>query len=190
METLRLFVAVPLAESVQRHLVGYIKGLPPVRGVKWVTPTQFHITLRFLGDTPVGDIPALTAALQEAAATASPFPLVIGGLGVFPSQLKPRVFWVGVTVGAEPLELLYRQVNNALQKAGCPSVQGRFSPHITIGRVRERFPLAAHGEWFAAAPQCQPVADNVNHIVLFRSVLAGWGPVYTSLAEFSLSGGK
>ena len=67
----RLFVAVPLtpeATSAVAEIVERIRaGEPEGRGVRWVRLEGLHLTLRFLGPTPEGRVPDLTAAIGAVA---------------------------------------------------------------------------------------------------------------------------
>lgn len=190
MDTLRTFIAVPLSEAVRTYLAEYQAYLRTSDAIKWVETANLHVTLRFLGDTPIGDLPAITAALRETAAALSPFSIVIGELGFFPNRRSPRVIWIGVKEGKDALLSLHQQVEAALQKAGFPPGQGRFTPHVTLGRVRDGYVSLSLGEQLASVPEYKPVSDNINRIVFLRSVLTGRSPVYTLLADFSLPGGK
>ena len=87
----RLFVALPLPPAVRRSLEPLARGLGDVR---WLTPDQQHLTLRFLGDIDNGRLNDVAEAL--ALVHGWPFELRLKGLGHFPPRGEPRVLWVGV----------------------------------------------------------------------------------------------
>src|SRR5207244_13070108 len=64
--------------------------------LRWMTPEQVHLTLKFLGDVEPEREPELVAALSRACTGARPVTLSLSGFGVFPHYDRPRVVWVGV----------------------------------------------------------------------------------------------
>src|SRR5262249_62425133 len=100
---LRLFVAVLLPEDVRQRLAAAVERLRPLAAdVAWVAPSNFHITLKFLGQVDEARVPVLADALQPAVADRPAFDGAVRGLGAFPSPTRPRVLWAGLddaTVG-------------------------------------------------------------------------------------------
>ncbi|HYE78537.1 MAG TPA: 2'-5' RNA ligase family protein, partial [bacterium] len=86
--TLRLFAAAPLPLTLKRDLVFYQTALlKNPRQLKVVKPENLHITLHFLGDTPLEQIDAFKASLTEVAAAQAPFRIEIGGAAAFPGSI-------------------------------------------------------------------------------------------------------
>ena len=98
-ESWRLFIAIELPsslrQSVQDHINQLKQALPEGRA-SWARGENLHLTLKFLGDTPVPKVEALSQAAQRAAQQVSPFELIAGGGGAFPSRGQPRVLWIGI----------------------------------------------------------------------------------------------
>ena len=93
-ETIRLFIAIDLPEKVKDVLMETAVALSrnvPNRAVRWVTREQMHLTLRFLGDTAVSQLPDLQQELAELVARHQQFQLRLRGVGAFPNQKRPRV---------------------------------------------------------------------------------------------------
>lgn len=105
--------------------------------VKWVDPSNFHITYAFLGDMadPAAARKGLDAGLEGAAA----FNISLGGFGVFPSARHPSVLWVGIGEGTAELRELARKLSEGLAAAGIV-FEDRFEPHVTLGRVKGVLP--------------------------------------------------
>lgn len=169
---MRLFIAVPVPEEVRLAAAGTIEAL---RGTgadfRWVDPRTLHLTLCFLGETPVEKRPELEASLDRAARRA-PFDIVWGGLGVFPALESPRIVWIGVEQGREALQEL---------AAGWPQPDERpWAPHLTIGRQRGRQKLEALKRALAASPPLG-LRQRVERIVLYESKLTQEGPIHTEL---------
>jgi len=100
LETLRLFCAVEIDETVRRRLLEFQDELRGAAGIKWVAPENLHITIKFLGDVEASRVPRVAAALAEAASSVPPFEISIRGAGAFPGLSRPRVVWVGTAVRA------------------------------------------------------------------------------------------
>ncbi len=155
--------------------------------MKWVAPANLHLTLKFLGDIPAGDLPAVGAALRGAlAGSGGPFVLGLEGVGAFPSASSPRVVWVGVTQGREALTGLAARVQEALGPLGFPPEARGFSPHLTLGRCRSSRNAAGLVAVLAALRDYRGPQVRVERVVLFSSELRPAGPAYAPLETFAL----
>ncbi|MBC7227391.1 MAG: RNA 2',3'-cyclic phosphodiesterase [Thermoflexales bacterium] len=194
METIRTFIAIALPESVIRQLAQVQRQLErqaPPESVRWVKPEGIHLTLKFLGDTPVGRLDAIRAALAAVAAQASPCVFTVGGLGCFPNARKPRVIWVGVQAVGGELAALQRAVEAAMKPLGFPPEGRDFTPHLTLGRVRDRIPpadLSRLGALVSSADIGTLGEVHARGFALIQSVLKPSGAEYTPLAEFLMGG--
>lgn len=187
---MRLFVAVRVEEPHVLDALVAVRGLVErTARVKWAEREQLHLTLRFLGEVDAARVDALRGALADAVRGVEPFRLVLAGLGVFPPRGAPRVVWAGVSFGAERLAELTARVEERLAEAGFPREARRFSPHVTLGRVREgesgRASLAA-----LARVAARPFGSvEVLDAVLLQSVLGSAGATHTELLRVGLGGG-
>lgn len=179
-ERIRSFVAVELSEESRRLCAALQERLRRgVTGVKWVEPEQFHLTLKFLGDVPRGDVPRVSEALEAAAARLEPFTLSLRGAGAFPNQRRARVVWIGVEQGAEELRRAAAAVEEALGPLGYPPEDRPFRAHLTVGRVREPGPSPRLEESLRALSQEVCGESLIGHLTLFASKLTPKGPIYT-----------
>jgi 2'-5' RNA ligase len=187
----RTFIAVTIpddrAEKLQR-LQTLIA--PSLSGARWVEPDKFHVTLAFLGDVPDDVLNPLCRAVAESVKDLPPFTLAIEKLGVFPSPVRPRVVWAGLTgEGIDTLLEARRLVVEAAASVEYPPEDDRFSPHITIGRLKPKrgedgdcSPLLRHYErWMGGS-------FFVNQIVTLASTLTPEGPAYMPLGRAPLRG--
>src|SRR5690606_41698407 len=110
----RIFVAVPVEESVRANIAG-LRAVPAPQ-LRWVAEHQYHITLRFLGEIREADVDAVETAVREAISETFPaaggdgpspagLELVARGVGAFPSPNLARVVWVGVEGAVAALRL-------------------------------------------------------------------------------------
>jgi 2'-5' RNA ligase len=189
-DSLRAFVAVELDTRVRAAVVEVIEQLrSPGDGVKWVQRENLHLTLQFLGQTPAGQVADICHAIAEAVAASTPLELEIRGTGAFPNARRPRTVWLGVTEGSAALATVQKQVQKALKRLGFPPEARAFSPHLTIGRVREGGPPSSKLSAAIAALADQscgrcPIAE----VVLFSSELTPTGPIYAALGRMPLAG--
>jgi RNA 2',3'-cyclic 3'-phosphodiesterase len=192
-ETQRLFIAIELPPEVRRWLENARTALEPgmpAGAVRWVDPRGIHITLKFLGETAVQRIDGVRTAMDQAVQETQPFPLVVEGLGCFPNTARPRVLWAGVRSERKLAEIQKRLEDN-LYAAGFEREGRAFSPHLTLGRVRDG---AGEIQWrkigaaLAAARIEPPVEMRAGDLCLFRSVLGPAGAEYSVLHRVGFSG--
>ncbi|MFA4943974.1 MAG: RNA 2',3'-cyclic phosphodiesterase [Lentisphaeria bacterium] len=179
--TARLFVAIPLPETVRAALALAIGRLHRAGGrIGWVAPENLHVTLAFLGDLPEERLPAAAAALDQAAAGHQPFPLTAAGLGTFGHPRAPRVIWAGLAGDLPRLLRLQAAVAAAFQPLGFAEDRP-FHPHLTLGRVRGGgLPTAFFAE--LAKRGHDHFGDfTADRLELIRSQLRPAGPHYELL---------
>jgi 2'-5' RNA ligase len=186
---IRAFVAVALPPALQRQLAEAAAPLREVaRGVAWVSASNYHLTLKFLGQVEEDRAGEIAAALATAAAEVAPFDLTLRGMGAFPTAVRARVIWAGVDEGTRSLAALAAAVERALAGLGFPAEARGFSAHVTLGRVREPRPAPALAEALARAAGLALGAARVDRVVLMRSRLSPRGAQYTELAAPMLAG--
>lgn len=192
METIRTFIAIALPEPMLRQLAQVQRQLErqaPPESVRWVKPEGIHLTLKFLGDTPVGKLEAIRAALAAVASRASPCTFTVGGLGSFPNPRRPRVIWVGIQTTAGELTALQRAVEAAMKPLGFPPEGRDFTPHLTLGRVRDRVPpadLSRLGALISSTAIGTLGEVQARDFALIQSILKPSGAEYIPLAAFRM----
>ena len=117
---LRLFVGIGFPPELKLRLSLLSSGIP---GARWVDPGNFHLTLRFIGET--GE--AVAADIDDALTRlrARRFTLQLGGIGVFGGADKPHSLWVGIERSAE-LVALRDKIEQALVRVGLPPETRKF----------------------------------------------------------------
>ena len=177
---MRLFVGLELPWAL-RHRAAMLAsaGIP---GARWVPEENYHITLRFIGETPRYLAEEIDHAL--AALKAPTFSLTLAGVGTFAKGGRSQALWLGVE-RCEPLERLQAKIETALQRCGLEPERRRFQPHLTLARLDggAEAKLAA----FVQANnlfRAEPVP--VEHFTLFSSLLGKDQAVYTAEVEYPL----
>ena len=180
MATERLFVALTLPPSVREALAALATPLP---GVAWTDPAQLHITLRFLGDVPEGEIEPLCARLRTI--RVEPFILPVEGLGAFPPSRPPRALWAGVGRGHPRLFQLRQRLDDTLIAAGLQFDLRTFHPHATLARCEESA-ASAIARWQREHADFTAPPFRVESFELYASELRPEGAVYTLRERFPL----
>lgn len=194
MATWRTFIAIELSEELRDGLdllQDRLRAQTPRGSVRWVRPEGIHLTLKFLGDTPVEQVEDVKLALAEAAANVGPFRVAVRGLGCFPNARRPRVVWVGLEEPTGALQRLRDAVETHVAPLGFPTERRKFSPHLTLGRVQRRASsseVREIGERVAASSTGLVGEMEVRAVSYIKSDLRPSGAVYTTLLETGLKG--
>jgi 2'-5' RNA ligase len=175
---MRLFVAISLPDDVVTRLLPLQSG---VIGARWQTRERLHLTLRFIGEVGghvMRDIDDMLSAIH-----APPLALDLKGVGEFGHD-KPNALWAGVGP-TDALRHLQRKIERAVQQAGIAPEKKKYSPHITLARLRGTPPgivmdwLTDHA-LFAAGP------FDVDAFGLYSSQLTSDGSKYRLEREYTL----
>jgi len=186
----RTFVAVEIDEAVRRRAAELIKLLSQgTSDVRWVEPHNMHLTLKFLGEVPLGEIPRVCEAVRRGAEEVAPFSFAFIRAGAFPHPGRPRTLWLGSGDEEQSATTLYKAVDQRLRKLGFRSENRKFVPHLTIGRVRRGGPgLATLSRLLSEHAQFDAGTTAVREVTVFSSELSSDGPAYTPLGRAELGG--
>ena len=183
----RAFIAIELPGAVRRGLweIGRSLQSGPIRTIKWVPESNMHLTLKFLGDVPVSQIPEITSTMQNVASSIRPLNLHVTGPGAFPGPSRPRVIWAGLGGDTETLVLLATAIDAALSELGYPRETRPFTPHLTLARVRPEAPAIETrnlGERLQSARLPGKLEFVADGLTLMKSVLRPEGASYFRLS--------
>lgn len=188
MVKIRTFIAVTLPEQVLNEICLFIEAMQPyARGIRWVKRNSMHLTLKFLGNISLAELEKVYRAMEKMFQTPhEQFNFSTGRPGAFPDLNKPRVLWIGVKGnGLAHLEHLRNELEGSLYQEGFPKEERNFSPHLTIGRVKDRLDLHLLTEKFSAYdfPECE---ISVEALQVMKSDLKPSGAVYSVQRSFRL----
>jgi len=190
MEMLRAFIAIEIPIEIKTAITDQTAGLHRRAGqtVRWVTPENTHLTLKFLGDVSPTNAELLAESLRAECGKQPPFEISASGIGCFPNQHRPYVIWIGLNAPAD-LNQLQHKIESAAARLGFAAEDRPFSAHLTIGRVRERTSQADIKNLQAALEGLR-IGElgqfTVQTITLFKSELQPGGPCYTPLSHAHL----
>ena len=185
MNLLRAFIAVEIPLDIRQAVCKATSDLQKEIGslVRWVPMENMHLTLKFLGDVSPANVDMLTQMMRAEADLFNCFELHLSGLGSFPSLKRPRVIYIGIQAPAV-LETLQRGIESASRRLGYESEERGFSPHLTIGRVKQNV-TATEQQTIRRALEETKIDSlgtaRVDSVHLYKSDLKPTGSVYTRL---------
>jgi len=180
---MRLFLAVDLPDQVRHELAVVQNALKPLTdSARWVSADSIHITLKFLGEVPEKVVDEIDTAL--AGLSWKPFTVTVHGVGFFPGNRSPRVFWAGME--APTMQDLAEELDSRMERLGFDKEKRAFRPHITLARARD---TRIDSALVTGASQYEEHAFGsftADRVFLFKSNLKPSGSVYEKLKEYLL----
>ncbi len=180
---MRLFVALEIPSSVRENLADLLTSLRAVSPqTRWVRQGNLHVTLKFIGEVPQENLAGIQSALAGVRSD-QPATLDFRGVGFFPDEKHPRVFWGGIEASPN-LKILAAEIERATEKLGIPREQRPFSPHLTLARFEpprlpEKLRTAIHEH---AARDFGSLRTSQFHLI--ESKLKPSGAEYTTVESF------
>jgi 2'-5' RNA ligase len=186
-ELIRSFICLNIPDEWATALAEVAAPLKKVRSrISWAK--SYHLTLKFLGEIPPAMIEKIRGVVQGTVAEFSPFALSLGSVGCFPGPRSPRVLWVDVTTDEDTLSNLQLRLDKKLEKIGFPREKRRFSPHLTLGRIRRLEASDRLGERLRSLSCPEVSSFRVTSVDLIQSQLGRQGAEYSLLDSFTLGG--
>ena len=169
----RMFVAVYPPKDAIEDLDSFLEPRREAGDFRWSPTAQIHMTLAFLVEVSDRVEDDLVDRLAQAARKRQAMTASIGGGGAFPRVDFAKVLWAGLQVdnGAE-LDLLAANCRAAAAKAGAAPSGERFSPHLTVARMRR--PIEAT-KWVRLLDAYRGPSWRIDEVALVESHL-GEGP--------------
>ena len=184
---MRLFLAINVPPETRDAIYADAEPLrAATRGVRWVTSSALHITLKFLGEQDDRLIDDIHSALRPIGNAHASVTVTTTDVGAFPNFRRPRVVWLGMT-GEAAMRTLARDIDRALVPLGIPAEARAFQAHLTLGRVKSE--LDAREATALAAAAGTPLTSRtvpVQAVDLMRSELGPGGSRYSVVASVPL----
>lgn len=129
---MRLFIGLSLNAPARENtatLAGRVQTRIPGR---YVLPSNYHMTLAFLGEVSPDQLPEAAQALDAFAAQFSAPRLILGPISHF-GKVSNAIL---IRTVASPVDLsaLHTALQKELSSRSLPFTDGPFSPHITLAR--------------------------------------------------------
>jgi 2'-5' RNA ligase len=183
-ERLRLFVAVDVPEHQRRVLERTVAPLrEEVRGARWAPLANQHVTIKFLGSTPVELMEEVWEVIGSATAAREPAKVRLTEMGAFPTVRRARVLWCGMDDRAGLLPGMAGALDRGFEPLGFRVEKRVFTPHLTIARFRQ--PARLEGR-LPSLPAEELDPFTVEAVGLYRSHLSPKGARYELLESFPI----
>ncbi|MFC1752005.1 2'-5' RNA ligase family protein [Thermoproteota archaeon] len=192
---MRLFIGILCSEDLKKEIKACVSDIT-YKGLRWLLPSQWHITL----------IPPITAESDGIANLLQPlcrerhaFPIRFDRISLAPKPYKPRLLWVSGSI-SEPLIAVRDQIYSRLAEKSVLSLPAAMRhrpllPHITVARMLNQYKQARHSRFQDKGNQVEKrhsigIPSEVHH---GRDNLAEARPaidipidIQTSLTGFSI----
>jgi 2'-5' RNA ligase len=180
---MRVFIAVDLPTEMRSELAKLQRELEPLTDTaRWVAPESIHITLKFIGEIAEKRLEDIDASLTGL--TWKSFAITVRGVGFFPGNRSPRVFWAGME--APTMQNLAEQLDSRMERLGFDKEKRAFRPHITLARARDSRIDSSLVTAAARYAEHDFGSFTVDRVYLFKSILKPSGAVYERLKEYLL----
>lgn len=188
MYTKRTFLAIhiPTGADYPAMVERLKKNLPHEKYINYCRPENIHLTLKFLGSTPVDDIPNIIEACQKVAKRHQPFTMDFDRTGYFGSNNVPRVLWLGMNDQPKALFDLEADLLDAFDDLGYLRDRQNFVPHLTVCRIKSLVDKQFFLKVCNSIEQKTYLHADVKELVYFQSILQPTGPIYKPLKRIPL----
>jgi 2'-5' RNA ligase len=174
----RLFTGLEIPSALAQSLAVLRGGLP---GARWIDPENYHMTLRFIGD--VDDAVAHEVASVLGRVRRRTFELRVEDLKSFGGR-KPRA--VVATLGpVQALMDIQAEHERLMQRVGLEPDGRKYTPHITLARLRESSSRQV-ADYLALRAPFRSAPFMVSRFVLFSSRMSVGGGPYVVEAAYPL----
>jgi 2'-5' RNA ligase len=186
--TKRLFIALKVIPD-HKLVFEYsrIRSLLSGEKIRWVKIGNMHLTLLFLGNTFVSELPEIHRQLDSHIRLHKSFRLSLKTLGIFRSFRNPQVLWIGLGP-SDDMIALKKTIDSRLRFLIPQKESDHFNFHLTLGRMKEIQNSNRLRELIESYHDFQFLEVNIKEVVLFESVMGKEGPVYKEISLFQMEG--
>jgi 2'-5' RNA ligase len=179
----RLFIAIEIPGEIRETLAALLKEMRlAAPQAKWARAENLHVTLKFLGHTEPARLQAVKDSLAAIRGT-EPVALEFRGLGFFPNERRPRVFWAGMEASGS-LKTLAQDIDHSMHKLGFPLEDRPFAPHLTLARFDPPGLPSKLGAAVKENASRKFGAFSTREFHLIESKLKPTGAEYTTVQSF------
>ena len=165
----RLFIAIKLISDNNLLKIYYsLKQALRHDKIRWIDPDNFHLTFKFLGNTPEDKIDIISDVIKKTIKAYSILNIELNSTSVFGSSYEPRVIWFGIKDHKQLKSLAVELINN-LDTAGFPKDRQNFVPHFTIGRITKIIDKQVFNHTIAGIKDEFIQYATVDRIIIYES---------------------
>ena len=182
----RLFLAIKiLPDENMLSIFDSIKRSLNFSKVRWVDPNNFHLTIKFFGETPDDAIEVVNRVIRKSIESVKSFDIELSNTGIFGSNYNPRIIWFGITEN-EKFQKIAQDIIINLDTAGFIKDRQNFVPHLTVGRIKNIVDKKLFNEMIIKVKNIYFQKIIVDEIYLYESILTAKQPIYKIVETFRL----
>lgn len=151
---------------------------------RWTNTDNFHLTLKFLGETTIEQSKKIEEQLSSTLSLANVVNLSLDEVDFFSGDTDIRVLYVGLKGELKALQKLYSGIEGSMVKLGYEREKRNFNPHITLGRN-----VVLKGSFISAKKLLKEDCNfsfTLSKISLIESNLSNGKRIYTPLNSYDL----
>ena len=188
MYTKRTFLAIqiPSSEEYTSMVTRLKNNLTHEKFINYCCPENIHLTLKFLGSTPVDDIPAIIESCQKVAKRHQPFTMDFDKTGFFGKNRVPTVLWLGMNNQPQALFDLEADLLDAFDDLGYLRDRQNFVPHLTVCRIKSLVDKQFFMKVYDGIEPKTYLHADVKELVYYQSILQPTGPIYKVIKKIPL----
>jgi RNA 2',3'-cyclic 3'-phosphodiesterase len=181
----RLFIAIDIPGDIKKKIWSFSNDvLGSEKYIRLVPASNIHVTLKFLGNIDIKRDEEIKEAIEAAAGRFKKFDYEISGkINAFPEPENSRVLFLEINMGSDMISKIYYKLEDNLSSIGLDKERRKFSPHITIARVKSKKNLRQlineSGDFLPEMLEC-------SELTLFESKLSPSGARYIIIDSYSL----
>jgi 2'-5' RNA ligase len=179
----RLFVALEIPEDIRKRISALKEeAIQEKISLKWEPDEKIHLTIKFIGEVNDESVESISESL-DFLESYEKVKCKLTRFGFFFKHGIPQIMWIGLWVD-NILFNIVEQLNKELIKFDVPVEGRKFKPHLTLLRIKKRFPE----EWVTKfnsfiIPEINFTSDS---ILLIKSELLPESSKYTVIKKFNL----
>ncbi len=180
----RCFVCVEVINQLNiSRIEAILNKLSTFQGIRPVKTNQLHLTLKFLGEVLEKQLVGIEKELHLIKLPS--FEIEFTHLGFFPNERRPRVIWIGLSEEKRQLTALAQEVDERLSKIGFPKEKRKFSPHLTVGRIKKLYPDEQQRivDYVHSIDSIGSEKEVIQSFLFKKSTLTPQGAIYENLAQ-------
>lgn len=185
---IRVFIAIEIDSEIKDKISEYLSKLKRTGAdVKWVSPENIHLTVKFIGHIENEALIDLNKVINDAVSGIEPFSISIGNIGAFPNLNKPRVVFACVQEQGNSLFNIYERLDKGVESLGIKKESKKYVGHITLGRVKSQRNISRLINTLNSGAEYHFGCEKITSLSLIQSRLTPTGPLYTRLNNFILN---
>lgn len=183
---IRTFVALKIHPEVEvLNQLNSFKLAFKNDSIKWTDEANFHLTLRFVGNTTREQLYKLVDGFEVLSEQFKPFQIELKGAGYFQRKGKPQVLFLKIPE-SEALRNLAAAIEKEVVAAGFYEELKPFRPHLTLGRIKHLESRVRFYSFVDELNETKYQDSLVSEFTLYQSILKPEGPVYKAIKTFKL----